>query len=181
MPQQDTILRKATLTILSWTAIAFAYALVAVLAASSGVGPGIFAYTVIFAAFAYLFWLAGWKSAIRILPDRVVVDNFLMRHSIPWTALAYVRIGSGIEFRIDDETIVRSAMYAGSLTGTAAGYPGLRPVAARLEAIRAEKVQFSIAQMIEDNYVSWYDFSFWPPIVILATMELVAVVAYLLS
>jgi hypothetical protein len=48
--------------------------------------------------FAWFFWLVGWHSAVRMDAAGVVVDNLIIRNSIPWSALQAIQVAGGLKF-----------------------------------------------------------------------------------
>jgi hypothetical protein len=136
---------------------------------------------VIFSLFAWFFWLIGWHSAVRMDAAGVVVDNLLVRNTIPWPALQDIQVAGGLAFRLRDGTTVGCLMYGGSLAGLLTGYPYLRRVAARMRGTQAE-LSPAAAEAPPGLVASlgrWH-VSPWPPLLILATLELTAVLALLI-
>ncbi len=132
----------------------------------------------IFSTFMYFFWLVGWHSAVRIDGTGVRVDNFLVRHYIPWGELADIAVGSGLEFRLRDGGKVFSLMYGGSIIGHVLGYKYTRRVVARMCAAQQEMLSNVHDETREPlAYNSRYYVAPWPPVVILAATELIAVLA----
>jgi hypothetical protein len=135
--------------------------------------PGAF----IFDGFIYFFWLIGWHTAVRLGPAGVTVDNLLKRDLIPWEELSDIAVGSGLEFRLRDGGKVGSLMYGGSLIGMISGYPYTRKVAARMLDASAELIAAAPETAGPLEHSSRFYLSPWPPLVILAATELVAVLA----
>jgi hypothetical protein len=136
---------------------------------------------VIMSLFAWFFWLIGWHSAVRMDAAGVVVDNLLVRNTIPWPALQDIRVVGGITFRLRDGATVGCLMYGGSLAGLLTGSPYLRRVAARMRETQAE-LSPGAAQAPPELTASlgrWH-VSPWPPLLILATLELIAVLALII-
>jgi hypothetical protein len=123
----------------------------------------------IFAAFLYFFWLMGWQSKIRMDHAGVVVDNLLMRHVIPWPALAKIDVDYGLDFCLRDGRKIGSIIYGGSLIGTLLGYRYTRSVAAQMRAVQNELA--GTAEPAAGGYVRRSGFSPWPPLACLAVME----------
>lgn len=135
---------------------------------------------VIVALFAWFFWLIGWHSAVRMDAAGVVVDNLTVRHTIPWSALEAIEVRGGLTFKLRDGTAVGCLMYGGSLAGQLSGYPYLRRVAARMRESQAElssEVPEALPGPARARAV-WH-VSPWPPLLILAILELIAVLALL--
>lgn len=128
-------------------------------------------------AFIYFFWLIGWHSAVRLDPAGVRVDNIVVRHFIPWEELSDIAVGSGLEFRLRNGSKVQSLMYGGSLIGMILGYRYTRKVAAKMLTASAEMVAAAPAVPGPLVYRSRFYVSAWPPLVILAATEIVAVLA----
>ncbi|MGH3250407.1 MAG: hypothetical protein ACRDOI_29960 [Trebonia sp.] len=138
-------------------------------------------WAVIFSLFAWFFWLIGWHSAVRMDAAGAVVDNLLVRNTIPWPALQEIQATGGLIFRLRDGATVGCLMYGDSLAGVLTGYPYLREVAARMRRTQAE-LSPAVAETPPDLIASlgrWH-VSPWPPLLILATLELVAVLALLI-
>ena len=111
----------------------------------------------------------------------VVVDNLVVRNTIPWPALRDIQAAGGLTFRLHDGTTVGCLMYGGSLAGALTGYPYLRRVAARMRQAQAE-LSPEVAEPPPGQTASlgrWH-VSPWPPLLILATLELIAVLALLI-
>lgn len=136
---------------------------------------------VIFSLVAWFFWLIGWHSAVRMDAAGVVVDNLLVRNTIPWPALQDIQVSGGLMFRLHDGTTVGCLMYGGSLAGLLTGYPYLRRVAAHMRGTQAD-LSPGVAEAPSGLVASlgrWH-VSPWPPMLILATLELIAVLALLI-
>jgi hypothetical protein len=133
---------------------------------------------VIFSVFAYFFWLVGWQSAVRMDSVGVKVDNFLVRHYIPWWELADIAVGSGLEFRLRNGDRIHSLMYGESIIGQAMGYGYTHRVASRMQAVRQEMLSEARSESSGPlMYNSRFYMAPWPPVVILAASELIAVLA----
>jgi hypothetical protein len=133
---------------------------------------GMLGGAVIFAAFLYLFWLVGWHSKVRMDSAGVVVDNLLVRHVIPWAALAKIDVDYGLDFRLRDGRKIGSITYGGSVAGSLLGYKYTRAVAARMR--EAQKELQGTAEPAAGSYVRRSGFSPWPPLACVAIMEAVA-------
>jgi hypothetical protein len=132
----------------------------------------------IFSVFAYFFWLVAWQSAVRIDGVGIRVDNFLVRHYIPWGELADIAVGKGLEFRLRSGEKVYSLMFGGSIIGQAMGYGYTRRVASRMQAARQEILSEDRTESSEPLlYNSRFYMAPWPPVVILAATEIIAVLA----
>src|SRR5258708_34153952 len=104
--------RKAALSVFASAGIAVAVAVMAAMVANDV--QDLFAGAIVVSLFAYLFWLVGWHSAVRLSRNGVSVDNLLLRHVIPWDELAEIGVGNGLVFRLRDGTRIGSVMYGGS-------------------------------------------------------------------
>lgn len=136
---------------------------------------------VIFSLFAWFFWLIGWHSAVRMDAAGVVIDNLLVRNTIPWPALRDIQVAGGLTFRLRDGTAVGCLMYGGSLAGVLTGSPCLRRVAARMRETQAE-LSPEVAEPppgLTASLGRWH-VSPWPPLLILAALELIAVLTLLI-
>jgi hypothetical protein len=128
-----------------------------------------------FSLFAYLFWLVGWQSAVRMGQNGVIVDNLLVRHVIPWGQLEEIGVRNGLVFRLRDGQQVGSVMYGGSVIGAILGYRNTRKVVARMNAARDDiRVGSSERSVPDGGYRRETGFTPWPPLVILAVMEGIA-------
>jgi hypothetical protein len=60
-------------------------------------------------------WLQTVTTAVRVRADCLVLDNWLVRHVIPWERFTglFAEGGVGMFARLDDGTVVKSAAYAG--------------------------------------------------------------------
>jgi hypothetical protein len=124
------------------------------------------------AAFLYLFWLVGWHSKVFMDRVGVLVDNLLVRHVIPWSALAEIGVSYGLFFRLRDGREIGSIMYGGSVIGSLLGYKYTRAVAARMRAAQDELA--GTAEPTAGSYVRRSGFSPWPPLACLVIMEAIA-------
>jgi Bacterial PH domain len=157
-------------------AVAFVFIGLSIVAAEPGIKPGIFAYSPIFAAFAYTFWLVGGSSAVRAGSNGVVVDNLLRRHAIPWSELSDVALGNGLELKLRNGETVHSIMYGGSIAGSVAGYPNIRPVVERLRTMHMDALSASLERNDGAQYESSIHFSIWPPLIIVVAVEVLAAI-----
>jgi hypothetical protein len=87
------------------------------------------------AAFTLL-WLGVVTTAVRVRDDCLVMDNWLVRHVIPWERFTglFVENGVGLFARLDDGTVVKSAGYARSLSDAMQGYEHMRETLERMRA-----------------------------------------------
>ena len=176
MKQKEIAFRKMVMTVpavLAGTGTYIAFAVGAFSNPMIADVPGAF----IFDAFIYFFWLIGWHSAVRLGPDGVRVDNFAVRHFIPWEELSDITVGSGLEFRLRNGGKVQSLMYGGSLIGMILGYRNTRKVAAKMRKASAEMIAAAPAAPRPPACSSRFCVSPWPPLAILAATEIVAVLA----
>lgn len=165
--------RKPALSVFATAALAIPVIGMAVAVAKDV--QDLWAAAIIFSLFAYLFWLVGWHSAVRLGRDGVIVDNLLVRHVIPWEELAEIGVAGGLVFRLRDGQRIGSVMFGGSVIGEILGYRYTRSVAARMNAERDD----ILAHRGEDHrtgngYRRLAGFSVWPPLAILAVMEAIA-------
>jgi hypothetical protein len=176
MKQKGIAFRKMVITepaVLAGTGTYIAFAVAAFSNPLISDVPGAF----IFGAFIYFFWLVGWNSAMRLGPAGVRVDNIVVRTFIPWEELSDIAVGSGLEFRLRDGGKVQSLIYGGSLIGMILGYRYTRKVAEKIRAVSAEMIAAAPALPGPPAYSSRFYVSAWPPLVILAATEVVAVLA----
>ena len=84
-----------------------------------------------------LVWLNTVTTAVRVRADCLVLDNWLVRHVVPWERFAglFVEMGVGMFARLDDGTVINSVAYARSLYDALHGYAHVRET---LERIRAD-------------------------------------------
>jgi hypothetical protein len=134
----------------------------------------LFAGAFFFSLFVYFFWLLGWHSAVRLDRERLIVDNLLVRHVIPWGELSEIGVGNGLFFRLRDGRQIGSIMYGGSVIGALLRYRYTRQVAARMRAARDGLLAGASELPPSDGYVQRISFSPWPPLLILALMEAIA-------
>jgi hypothetical protein len=139
---------------------------------------GVFLGAVIFAAFIYVIWLIGFHSAVRFYRDAAIIDNLLARHVIPWEELAAIGVVSGLVFKLRDGRKVSSVMFGGSVMGALLRYRYTREVAARMNSARTE-IAANSSPATGDKYYVTAGFSAWPPVIILALVEAIAVLAYI--
>lgn len=177
MKRREVRFRKVGLCVAASLAGA-AMLVVWMVAAFSNPGLSDMPGAVIFSVFIYFFWLVGWQSAVRMDSVGIRVDNFLVRHYIPWGELADIVVGNGLEFRLRNGDKVHSLMYGGSIIGQAMGYSYTRGVASRMQAARQEMLPEACGESSEPvAYHSRFYMAPWPPMVILAVTELIAVLA----
>jgi hypothetical protein len=81
-----------------------------------------------------MMWLNTVTTAVRVQADCLVLDNWLVRHVIPWERFAglFVENGVGMFARLDDGTVVKSAAYARSLSDAMQGYRHMRETLDRI-------------------------------------------------
>jgi hypothetical protein len=165
--------RKPALSVFASAGIAVAVTVIAAMVANDV--QDLFAGAIVVSLFAYLFWLVGWHSAVRLGRDGVIVDNLLVRHVIPWDELAEIGVGNGLVSRLRDGQRVGSVMFGGSVIGAILGYRYTRSVAARMKAARDDiRGRYSGQCVPGAGYRRVAGFSAWPPLVILAVMEAIA-------
>ena len=132
---------------------------------------------VILSIFTYFFWLMG-RSSVRMNNEGVIIDSFLIRTRIPWSDLADISVGYGLEFRFRSGGKAGSIMYGGSLLGKLTGDRYLKRVAARMQDARKEITsRLPEAVGVPQTTTSGYHASLWPPTMILGLMEIIAVLA----
>jgi hypothetical protein len=172
--------RKPALSVFASADLAVAVTVMAVVVAKHA--RDLFTGAIVVSLFAYLFWLVGWHSAVRLVRNGVIVDNLLVRHVIPWGELEEIRIGHGLVFRLRDGQQIGSVMYGGSVIGAILGYRYTRKVAARMNAAwdgtRAGSPELAAPG---DSYRRVSGFSAWPPLVILAVMEAIVSLSLLVK
>lgn len=169
--------RKPALSVFASVGIAVTV-LVMTLMAVKGVRD-LFTAAIIVSLFAYLCWLVGWHSAVRLRPDGVVIDNLLVRHEIPWYELSEIGVRNGLVLRLRDGERIGSVMYGGSVIGALLGYRYTQGVAARMSAARAQILGGSPLRPDGGAYHRGIGFSPWPPLLILAVMEAIAALSLL--
>jgi len=134
----------------------------------------------IISGFVYAFWLIGWHSAVRMNEDGIIVDNLIGRVSIPWGELAEISAGNGLLFRLRDGKKVDSFTFGRLLIGVITGDKYTKRVAARMEDARREILSRADPRAGAPlAYRSYYYVDPWPPLVILASLELIAVLGLL--
>lgn len=137
----------------------------------------VFWVALIFTTGTYFVWLIGWQSAVRVTTTGVVVDNLLVRHDIPWNDLSGIGIRSGLAIRLKNGTIVSSLMFGGSLIGVMLGYKYTHGVVARItETCSRTQAESSQFQMPTGYRYSLHAVP-WPPLAILAIMEIIAAIS----
>jgi hypothetical protein len=134
---------------------------------------------VIFSLFAYFFWLLGWHSAIRMDRDGVIVDNLLVRHVIPWGELSEIRVGYGLVLLLRDGRKVGSIVFGGSVAGQILGYRYTSGIADQMRAARQDLLAGSAELLTSGGYAVRSGFSPWPLLAILASLEALAALSWL--
>jgi hypothetical protein len=153
-------------------------ALVFGLGASDIGGGGTFGVAVMIAAVAYVVWLIGCNSSVRMDRSGMIVDDVLTRYVIPWAKLRQIQVAGGVVIEVWGGPYIRPTMYGGSLYGVVTGYRQQRKAAARMNAAR-ERLQASEPAPQSPRYAEMSALSPWPPLVILALMEAVAAIGVL--
>ena len=139
---------------------------------------GTFEGAIIMAIGAYVLWLLA-TSAVRIGKDGVIVDNFLLRHIIPWPHLIDIEVDDGLVIRVSDGPNIGSIMYGGSVLGALGGYRLTERACARMNAKRKEILSSGIPPEGNGPYRRVIHLSPWPPLIILAVFEGIASLALL--
>jgi hypothetical protein len=109
----------------------------------------------------------------------MIIDDVLTRHVIPWGDLQGIEVRGGLIFELRGVPPIRMVMYGGSLYGLITGYRQQRSAAARMNAAREPLAAIQPATQPPEHYVRRFRFSPWPPLVIVALMEVVATVGVL--
>lgn len=122
---------------------------------------------------AYVLWLLA-RSSVRLEPDGVVVDNFLIRHVIPWHELAEIAVADGLVIRLRGGRKIGSIMYGGSVAGAILGYRYTRSVCAKMNAKRQEILSSGALRDENGTYRRIINFSPWPPLLMFAVLEALA-------
>ena len=88
-------------------------------------------------AIAMLWWVTMVLTAVRVRDGRLVIDNLLVRHVIPWERFGglFVEPGRGMFALLDDGWEIKCAAYGPSLAHAMTRYAGPRNV---LEHIRED-------------------------------------------
>jgi len=81
-------------------------------------------------------WLYTVTTAVRVRADCLVLDNWLVRHVIPWERFAglFVEDGVGMFARLDDGTEVKSGAYTRIGPLEFRGYAHMRETLGRIRA-----------------------------------------------
>lgn len=135
LQRQEFVFRKTYLSVLSLTGAAVFLAVFIVGVLSSPNASDMFGAVVI-SFFIYILWLLGWRSAVRLNKSGITIDNFLVRHVIPWADLSQIGVENGLQFRLRDGQSVGSLVYGGALIGQLLGYKYTQRVADKMESIR---------------------------------------------
>jgi hypothetical protein len=85
---------------------------------------------------AYLSWMIGWQSSVRLRPDGVVVASMFLASFVPWEAFSEFRVANGLFVITTDGRAIGSFAFGGSLAGQLTGYRRLHKLAERMEADR---------------------------------------------
>lgn len=169
----ERVFRKPALTL--FAACGFALMTGGFIAVLVNKTQGIFGGAVIFAAFAYFFWLIGWQSAVRIRSSGIVVDNLLVRHCASWQEISEIQAGNGLEIRLRDGRRLGSLTFGGSIIGLVTGYRYTRAIAAKMRTARDELTPSETGSSSGlAPYSRRINFSIVPPVVILVIMEGIA-------
>jgi hypothetical protein len=81
-------------------------------------------------------WLIVVVTAVRVRADKLVIDNWLVRHVIPWERFAglFVEPEIGMIARLEAGTVVKSAAFGRTLTDAIKGYGHMRETLDRIRA-----------------------------------------------
>jgi hypothetical protein len=165
---------------IGWGAVALAFYLFFLGASSIG-GEGTFGIAIVLGLVTYLLWLIGCCSAVRMNQSGMIVDDVVTRHVIPWGDLQGIEVRGGLVFEVRGVPPIRMLMFGGSLYGVITGYRQQRKVAARMNAAREWLAASQPVTQPAEHYVRRSRFSLWPPLVIVALMEVVAVIGVLVK
>jgi hypothetical protein len=174
---RPVVFRNWPFWLFAWAVVAFMAFLLGLAAVSIG-GGGTFGVAVIFAVIAYVAWLIGCHSAVRMDGSGMIVDDVLTRHVIPWGELLRIDVRGGLVFEVRGGPYIHMTMCGGSLMGVVTGYRLQRKTATRMNAARERFQASEPAPQPPAHYARTIGFSPWPPLVILAAMEAVAVLAW---
>jgi hypothetical protein len=171
------VFRKPAIQAYCWLGMAAVTSMFVVAAFLPRPGAGTLAAAFVFAAGAYVLWLIGAHSAVRFTSSAVIVDNLLIRHVLPWSELSDITVDYGLEFRPNNKRRIRSIMYGGSVIGVILGYRSIRGVAVRMNSARRDFENRTDPTAASATYKRAVSFSPWPPLAILAVMEIIASVS----
>jgi hypothetical protein len=175
---RPVVFRNRPYVAIGWGAVVLAFCLFYLGASSIG-GGGTFGIAIVLGLITYLVWLIGCCSAVRMNRSGMIVDDVLTRHMIPWSDLQGIEVRGGLIFEVSGLPPIRMLMYGGSLYGLITGYRQQRRAAARMNAARERLAATQPAIQPPQHYVRRFRFSPWPPLVIVALMEVVAAVGVL--
>jgi hypothetical protein len=171
--ERPIVFRNRPLIAFGWIGLAV-IALIFGLGASDIGGGGTFGVAVLIAAISYLLWLICCNSSVRMDRSGVIVNDVLIRYVIPWPKLRQIDVVGGMVIEVWGGPYIRPKMYGGSLYGLVTGYRQQRKVAARMNAARARLQASEPAPQPPARYAEMSALAPWPPLVILALMEVVA-------
>jgi hypothetical protein len=79
-------------------------------------------------------WLMVVVTAVRVRADNLVIDNWVVRHVIPWERFAglFVEPETGMIARLDDGTAAKSVAFGKTLTDAIKGYGHMRQTLDRI-------------------------------------------------
>ncbi|MEZ0077456.1 hypothetical protein [Planotetraspora sp. GP83] len=90
-------------------------------------------FSLILGGSSFVIWLLAWHSKIRATPDALFVDNFLVVHEVPWPQVKEIVLENGILVVLDDDTVIGSLQFGGSVLGGITGYRTFRRPLRRLQ------------------------------------------------
>lgn len=172
------VFRNRPYVAFGWAGLAFIAVIFGLAAASIG-GGGTFIGAAVVAFCGYLIWLIGCHSAVRMNRSGLILDNVLTRHVIPWPELRGIEVVGGLVFEVRGGPYIRMVMYGGSLFGVVTRYRQQRNVAARMNRARERFQASEPSSEPPAHYARASTFSLWPPLLILAAMEVIAAVGVL--
>jgi hypothetical protein len=175
---RPVVFRAIGLFAFGWVGLAVIALLFGVAASDIG-GGGTFGAAAAIAAVSYVFWAWCCSSSVRMDYSGMIVDDLLTRHEIPWAELRQIEVVGGMVIELRGGSNIRPMIYGSSLYGAVTGYRRQRKVAARMKAARERLQASNPAPQSPANYSKRTALSPWPPLVILAAMEAIAVVGVL--
>jgi len=139
-----------------------------------------FVLTIIVGSIVYIVYLIGVNSAVRMDHNGITVDNVIVRHQIPWAALSDIGVRDGLCFRLNDGTDIKSTSYAGSLGAALTNYRYTRRVVARMQITRGQMTAGNGSTVTSAAHSTRIRVSPWPPLAILASLEVMALLSQVL-
>jgi len=76
----------------------------------------------------YAAWLVAWRMSIRLAPEGIVIENCIIRYTIPWRQGRQFVVSNGLKLRLLDGRIISVWAFQGSFGSQLIGYAAHVPI-----------------------------------------------------